>query len=506
VLGIAHSSSLVGATGLEVRIEAFVSKGIPVFVTVGLPDSVVRESRVRIEAALKELTKDLMQRRVVINLAPADLRKEGSALDLAMAVATLVGLEQIKPEVVASLAFIGELGLDGSLRPVPGAILHARSAKEHGRALVLPQANAQEAALITGLTVHPIDTLAQLVGLLARGAPLPVAQEMLLAVPEETVSCFSDVRGQDTAKRALLLAAVGGHHVLLHGIPGVGKTMLCERFVGLLPDLDEAQELEVLSMTSLSSHPVRMKRPPFRAPHHSLSMAALVGGGSVPRPGEISLAHHGVLFLDELGEFRAEAINALRQPLESGRISIARSQRSLSFDASFQLLAATNPCPCGNFNHPTRRCSCSQQALERYRAKLGGPIADRFDMSIAMLNAPSSQAGVGEKSMTLRERVKAARSFAGSQGRCGLNRTLGGNEVLKDTTREATLLLRQAQTVLGLSGRAVDRVLRVARSAADLEESHRVSDLHVCEAIALRHEAAGEAHPPPPFIDASTPL
>ncbi len=495
MLGHAIGSTLIGASALPISVEAFVGGGLPATIIVGLPDSAIKESRARIEAAIKSSGFTEKTSRTVVNLAPADIRKEGSGLDLAITMAKLVGLELVEQRAIDGYMFAAELALDGSLRAIPGAVIVARGCRDAGlKGLIVAHDNGPEAALISGIEVRVAHSLAHLVAALKGSAQLVIPAPAGRVEQADAVPCFSHVRGQATAKRALLVAAVGGHHVILSGPPGVGKTMLCERFVGLLPDLQEAEQMEVIALHSLSSTPRISARPPLRAPHHSLSVAALVGGGPNPRPGEISLAHQGVLFLDELAEFRTEALNALRQPMESGIATISRALRHVSFDARFQLIAATNPCPCGFLTHDSKPCTCSPREIDRYRQRLNGPISDRFDMRVNVSSRVSERIG-GESTSALRKYVSDARAFARAHGRPLLNRALMGAQLteLVPQASQARRLLDDEITRLELSQRAVDRILRVSRSIADLAASPSVLPEHISEAASLRHELATTA-------------
>lgn len=484
---------LHGADGLPIWVETYAGKGLPAFITVGLPDSAVKESRVRIEAALRSSGIELVSKRVLINLAPADVRKEGSALDLPIALSILTCFELIPPSALNDTLVVGELGLDGSLRAIPGVIVYAILCRKLGiRTLIVPPDNMADAQLVAGVEVKSASSLGDLVAAL-RGefdflpAPPPFSERS--AGP---ALCLSDVRGLVSPKRALEIAAVGGHHVLLSGPPGHGKTMLAERFVGLLPDLSEEQRLEVMAIHSLArGSPQLTARPPLRAPHHTLSTAALIGGGSSPRPGEVSLAHAGVLFLDEFSEFRPEALNALRQPMESGQVHIARAIRHVVYRANFQLIAATNPCPCGNRGHPHRQCACPPASVERYRQKLGGPVADRIDVHIVIDQRGGT--ACGDTTQALSDRVRAARAFAIDRGQLVLNRQLRGPALAQHAALEprARSLLERASEQTGLSSRGIDAVQRVARSIADMQHQSAITEESVAEALTLRHDTFG---------------
>jgi len=506
MLGRVMTAALYGTRGLPVSVESHVGAGLPAFITVGLPDTAVRESRVRVEAALKNSGFALPSRRVIVNLAPADVKKEGAAYDFAIALATLSGLEVIPQDKLNDLLVVGELGLDGSLRAVSATVIYAKLCQELGfKGLILPAANQADYLPIADIECYYVNTLSQVVnGLNSQeglSAYRPSSPPSVVSGSASSSACFSEVRGLSQVKRALQIAAIGGHHVLVSGPPGVGKTMLIERMPSILPALSDAEWLEVLSLYALSEEtPHVNKQRPFRAPHHSLSTVALIGGGSSPRPGEISLAHRGILFLDEFSEFKTEAINALRQPMESGQIMISRAQRKVVFDAVFQLIAATNPCPCGYLGHPTKACRCTKTSLERYRTRLIGPVSDRFDLSVKVSADASSWGSTHsslaeERSETMMTRIAHAWQFRQTRAQLGFNRDLKGDAIkqhcgLSDSSQK---LLFKAANQFSLSSRGIDRVLRVARSIADLRASCSIEDQDLAEALQFRHDFVNHA-------------
>ena len=486
------SRALAGVDAPEVTVEVHLGPGLPAFHIVGLPDTEVREARDRVRAALNHAHFEFPARRITVNLAPAELPKDSSRFDLPIALGILAASGQLAPQALDGQEFAGELSLTGDLRPVRGALAMALSARAAGRAFVLPEGNAPQAALARGARILPARSLLEVVAHLADETKLA---EYCGETPATGGSYpdFSDVKGQQQAKRALEVAAAGAHSVLMIGPPGTGKSMLAARFPGILPAMSEAEALEVAAVHSVSTSgfdAARWGERPFRAPHHSASGPALVGGGSVPRPGEISLAHHGVLFLDELPEFDRDVLESLREPIESGRVAISRAARQIQFPARFQLVAAMNPCPCGHCGDRTGRCRCSPERIARYRGRISGPLADRIDIKLevpapreAELMAPAPS----EPSSAIAARVAHARAVqTARQGKP--NALLTSREIDRHcaTGREAGELLRHALARLLLSARAYHRVLRVARTIADLAGAATVSAEHVAEAIQYR--------------------
>jgi magnesium chelatase family protein len=488
-----------GVDARPVQVEVDVTNGLPQMQIVGLPDASVRESRERVRSAIKNSGFDLPPKVVVVNLAPADLRKEGNHLDLAIAVALMCALGQIPEEALERRLLCGELGLDGAVRPVRGGLAIADMAARRGmRELLLPARNAGEAAALGVLPVIPVATLAEAVEHMLGYAPVAETSPQPFVAEEDVGSPdLSEVRGQEAAKRALEVAAAGGHNLLFIGPPGSGKTMLARRLPGILPCLTLAEAIAVTKIHSLVAEepPSRLySRRPFRSPHSGVSTAGMVGGGSIPRPGEASLAHAGVLFLDELPEFRRDTLEALRQPLEEGQVTVVRTRARLSFPARFALLAAMNPCPCGHLGDPRYACRCSPPLVERYRSRISGPLLDRIDMHVEVpaVTLRELRGQPTERSAAVAGRVREARERQLRRlGRAHpepINAAMGP-EALRvhcQLADEARALLDRAFDRLRLSARALSRILKVARTIADLDGSDAIRSPHVGEAIQYR--------------------
>ena len=478
----------------EVVVEAHLANGLPAFTLVGLPETEVKEARDRVRAAIQNARFEFPARRITVNLAPADLPKESGRFDLAIALAILAASGQIPKNKFTDCEFAGELALTGELRPVRGALAMALATRAAKRQLVLPAASAMEAQLASGAEVWAATSLLDVCAWLG-GQGMLTAPHTDAAAPVPEYPDFSEVKGQAAAKRALEVAAAGGHSILMSGPPGTGKSMLAARFPGILPAMSEAEALEAAAVQSLNNafRIEHWMRRPFRAPHHTASAVALVGGGGNPRPGEISLAHHGVLFLDELPEFSRQVLEVLREPLETGHITISRAARQADFPARFQLVAAMNPCPCGYLGHRNNRCRCTPDQVARYRARISGPLLDRIDIQIEVPALPEdelTQAASGETSGQIRARVQQARDTQTAR-QSKPNAALTTKEIdlycAPDSAGET--LLKQAISRLNLSARAYHRVLKLARSIADLANSEAVSAAHIAEAIQYRRLA-----------------